>query len=33
MLIEPTLDKLRALRLGAFAAAWAEQHTNPAIGR
>jgi DNA replication protein DnaC len=29
MLIEPTLDKLRALRLDAFAAAWTEQHKNP----
>lgn len=31
MLNEPTLDKLRALRLDAFAAAWAEQHKNPEL--
>jgi DNA replication protein DnaC len=31
MLIEPTLDKLRALRLDAFAAAWTEQHKNPEL--
>lgn len=31
MLIEPTLDKLRALRLDAFAAEWAEQHKNPEL--
>ncbi len=29
MLTEPTLNKLRALRLDAFAAAWAEQHKTP----
>jgi DNA replication protein DnaC len=29
MLNEPTMAKLRALRLDAFAAAWAEQHTSP----
>jgi len=28
MLNEPTMTKLRALRLDAFAAAWAEQHTS-----
>ena len=33
MLIEPTLDKLRALRLDAFAAAWAEQHKNPELAQ
>jgi DNA replication protein DnaC len=29
MLNEPTLDKLHALRLGAFAEAWREQQKNP----
>jgi DNA replication protein DnaC len=29
MLTEPTLNKLRALRLDAFAAAWSEQTKNP----
>lgn len=33
MLIEPTLDKLRGLRLDAFAAAWAEQHKNPELAK
>jgi DNA replication protein DnaC len=31
MLNEPTLEKLRALRLDAFAAAWVEQHKNTDI--
>lgn len=33
MLTEPTLNKLRALRLDAFAAAWAEQHKNPELAK
>src|SRR3954469_18979888 len=33
MLTEPTLNKLRALRLEAFAAAWAEQHKNPELAK
>jgi DNA replication protein DnaC len=33
MLIEPTLDKLRGLRLDAFAAAWAEQYKNPELAK
>jgi hypothetical protein len=33
MLTEPTLTKLRALRLEAFAAAWAEQHKNPELAK
>lgn len=32
MLTEPTLDKLKAMRLDAIAAAWIEQQTNPEIG-
>jgi DNA replication protein DnaC len=31
MLNEPTLDKLRAMRLGAFADAWQEQQKNPEL--
>ena len=31
MLNEPTLEKLQALRLGAFAEAWREQQKNPEI--
>ena len=31
MLNEPTLEKLHALRLGAFAEAWREQQKNPEI--
>ena len=31
MLNEPTLEKLRAMRLGAFADAWQEQQKNPEI--
>lgn len=33
MLTEPTLNKLRALRLDAFAAAWAEQYKNPEVAK
>lgn len=33
MLTEPTLNKLRALRLDAFATAWAEQHKTPEIAK
>jgi DNA replication protein DnaC len=32
MLTEPTLEKLKALRLDAFARAWNEQHQDPALG-
>jgi DNA replication protein DnaC len=33
MLTEPTMTKLRALRLDAFAAAWGEQQSNPELGQ
>jgi len=33
MLTEPTLDKLKALRLDAFARAWSEQHKDPELGK
>ena len=33
MLTEPTLDKLKALRLDAFARAWSEQHKDPALDK
>jgi DNA replication protein DnaC len=33
MLTEPTVIKLRALRLDAFADAWTEQHKNPEVGK
>lgn len=33
MLTEPTLNKLRTLRLDAFATAWAEQHKMPEIAK
>ena len=32
MLTEPTLDKLKAMRMNAMAAAWVEHQTNPQIG-
>jgi DNA replication protein DnaC len=32
MLTEPTLEKLKALRLDAFAAAWVAQQQDPALG-
>jgi DNA replication protein DnaC len=31
MLTEPTLEKLKALRLDAFARAWSEQHNDPKL--
>ncbi len=31
MLNEPTMEKLRALRLEMLGAAWAEQHKNPDV--
>jgi len=33
MLTEPTMDKLRALKLDAFAQAWSEQHKDPQLGK
>lgn len=33
MLNEPTVDKLKALRLDAFAAAWLEQQTRPDVAK
>jgi DNA replication protein DnaC len=33
MLTEPTMDKLKALRLDAFARAWSEQHKDPELGK
>ena len=33
MLNEPTLDKLRALRLTALAAAWTEQQKNAEVAK
>jgi DNA replication protein DnaC len=33
MLTEPTVIKLRTLRLDAFADAWTEQHKNPELGK
>lgn len=33
MLTEPTLNKLRALRLDVFATAWAEQHRHPELAK
>jgi DNA replication protein DnaC len=33
MLTEPTLEKLKALRLDAFARAWSEQHQDPALDK
>src|SRR5947209_1112047 len=33
MLNEPTMTRLRALRLDAFAAAWAEQHKSPDLAK
>lgn len=33
MLNEPTMDKLRTLRLDTFAAAWGEQHKNPEMAK
>lgn len=33
MLTEPTMTKLRALRLDALAAAWGEQQSNPELGQ
>ncbi len=33
MLNEPTIEKLKALRLDALCAAWAEQQKNPEIGQ
>jgi len=33
MLNEPTMDKLKALRLDAFAAAWVEQQKSPNTGQ
>ena len=33
MLNEPTMDKLRALRLDSLAAAWAEQQKDPELGK
>ncbi len=33
MLTEPTMDKLKALRLDAFARAWSDQHKDPQLGK